>query len=380
MKPKSPPPMPMQDRTFHRRAVMKKACRPWLILALSALLVACQLQPPWSVGASGTAQPSTPLRVEWTDWDGDYTLLVAHQLGLFEKHGLTVEPVYYHSFPDTLPDLAGARLDIGLLGIVDALNLANRIDARVIAVYDTGGLTSLVAGPEINRPTELRGKRIGVGFGTSGEMVVRDILRRAGLTPLDVTLVDLDASQVPAALRQRRVQAGVTYEPYTTQALQDGARLLANSPLSALLPDVIVVRGDLARQRPEAVRAFLAAWFEAVQYRLDHPQESRQIIAQRTGHSEADLAAGLAGGDLTLYTLDDNRRLYAGSAAAAQSIYQIARTNLDFMIASGSLTTLLDIRRIFDSAYLPIAGTTAALGSAASAGDFAAPVRTPRAP
>ena len=46
--------------------------------------------------AGGSSAPAgKPLKVEWSLWQGDYTLLVANQMGFFKKHGVNVEPVRY---------------------------------------------------------------------------------------------------------------------------------------------------------------------------------------------------------------------------------------------------------------------------------------------
>jgi len=180
-------------------------------------------------------------------------------------------------------------------------------------------------------------------------MVIRDALRQAGLTPLDVTLVNVATEDIPRRL-QEDLQGGVTYEPYTSQAVANGNHNLTESWISSLLPDVIVARDNLVVERPDDVRAFLAAWFEAVEYRQANPLESNQIISRYTGVPATELLTG----DAELYTLEDNQQLFIDENTGDKlSIYQIARTNLDFMTSTGSLTNLLDVRQVFDSTFLP---------------------------
>ncbi len=323
-----------------------------LILSLSGLLAACSPAP-----APAASRP--PLRVEYTQWEGDYTLLIAQEKGLFEKHGVQVEPVYYPDFSLALPDMAAGKLDGGLFGLFDTFNVANLTEAKVVAVYDSGGVTSVVASPEIKTLQDLKDRRIGVAFGSSGEMVVRDLLYRAGLTQNDVTLVNLPVADIPARLPED-IQAGVTYEPYTSQAVQAGNKQLVSSETSSLLPDVIFFRAEVTQQRPQDVRAFLAAWFEAVDYRLAHPQECQQIIARITGVPEAELITG----DVRLMTLGDNRRLFSEDATGEQiSIYAVAQINMSFLVDTGAMTLLMDVKRIFDPSFLP--GDTGALSMTA---------------
>src|SRR5512135_1459147 len=83
-----------------------------------------------TAACSGAApKASTPtLKIAWTNWDGDYTLLVAKQLGYFEKYGIKVEPVRYDTGTKAITDLAGLELDGGLFTMSDLLlgsSLAN---------------------------------------------------------------------------------------------------------------------------------------------------------------------------------------------------------------------------------------------------------------
>ncbi len=92
---------------------MKRLPRPsllkWiLLLGLWAALAGCGLLP------ETDAASRPPLRVEFTEWWGDYTLIIAQQQGFFQKHGVPVEMVYYPVYSRALPDLAARRIDGGL--------------------------------------------------------------------------------------------------------------------------------------------------------------------------------------------------------------------------------------------------------------------------
>jgi NitT/TauT family transport system substrate-binding protein len=314
----------------------------WLLLAvtISSLLVAC--------GAGEPTAPKPPLRVEYTDWEGDYTLLIAKEKGLFDKYGVQVEPVYYQNFSEAVPDMAAGKLDGSLVGMFDALNIANLTDTKAVAVYDSGGTYSLVAAPDISKVEDLKGKSIGVTFGSSAEMILRNALKEAGMTTKDVVIQNLDVSEMVDYM-PKNIQAAVIYEPYTTQAVQKGFPVILSSQDSALLPDLIFFNSRIAEQRPEEIKAFLRAWFEAVDYRLAHPEESKQIISKITGTPENELISG----DAQLFTLEDNRTLFNTASSVKKSIYDIATISLDFLTNMGSLTTRLDLKKLFDPAFLP---------------------------
>lgn len=292
-----------------------------------------------------------PLRVEWTFWDGDFTLVIAHEKGFFEQYGLEVEPVYYETFSASIADMAAGRLDGGLFGLGDVLLTSSVIDVRGVAVYDSGGTSSVVARQEINAISDLIGKRIGVLLGSYNELFVREMLLRAGLTVNDVTLVNVDPEKITARLADD-LDAGYVYAPFDTQAVQAGFKILyssSESDVGAFFPDVITFRKSIVEERPEDVRAFLKAWFEALEYRMANSVECNQIVArildvpvERVTQSSRNI----------LYTLDDNTRLYDPNSSSGITIYDAAKLNLDFQVARGNITLMPEIDQIFDSSYL----------------------------
>jgi NitT/TauT family transport system substrate-binding protein len=305
-----------------------------------------------SVSCSGATPPPTaaPLKIEWSLWQGDYTLLVANQMGFFKAHGVNVEPVRYDSSTTGLPDLAGAKLDGGIFSMSDFLLAANSADIKAVMVSDNGGQYTVVASPDIKTLNALRGKRIGLNLHTSSEIFVTDMLKTRFMTVNDVTYVEMSPDQVSKNIPSQ-IDAGLVWEPYTTQALKQGKVVVYQSDaISNLLPNLIVFRTSVINQRPQDIRAFLQAWDEAVQYRISHPQESLAIIAKATGLSTSDLQAT---GNITLFTISDNLSLFSNMAGSdPSSIYYIAGTNRDFLITAGYLTNPPNLNTLLDPSYL----------------------------
>ena len=70
---------------------------------IGLLLISC------SGAAQGQSDTSSPITFAWTFRGGDYTLLIAQELGLFANHGIEVEPVLYNTTSRAIPDIAGAK-------------------------------------------------------------------------------------------------------------------------------------------------------------------------------------------------------------------------------------------------------------------------------
>ena len=290
-----------------------------------------------------------PLKVEFAFWWGDFTLLVAKEKGFFEKYGVLVEPVYYESFPQAPADLAAGKIDVGLFSIGDVLIASEHTDVKVVAAYDDGGLNTIVAIPEITSVADLQGRQIGVKIGSPYEIFVREMLHTAGLDTSDVVLVNLSAEEIPSALPDQ-VQAGFVWEPYTTELLGKGYHILFSSAqISSLYPDLITFRSAVVKERPADVRAFLKAWFEAVEYRMAYPDETREIVAKFLGMSPDEIQADA---QLRIMTHADNHMMFQRSPSdASRSIYATAQISADFLIGIGTLTRQPDLNTIFDPTF-----------------------------
>ena len=271
-------------------------------------------------------------------------------MGFFKAHGVNVEPVRYNSSTTGLPDLAGAKLDGGIFSMSDFLLAANPADIKAVMVSDNGGQFTIVASPDIKTLNALRGKRIGLNLHTSSEIFVTDMLKTRFMTVNDVTYVEMSPDRCSKNI-PGQIDAGLVWEPYTTQALKQGKVVVYQSDaISNLLPNLIVFRTSVINQRPQDIRAFLQAWDEAVQYRISHPQESLAIIAKATGLSTSDLQAT---GNITLFTISDNLSLFSNMAGSdPSSIYYIAGTNRDFLITAGYLTNPPNLNALLDPSYL----------------------------
>jgi NitT/TauT family transport system substrate-binding protein len=312
-----------------------------LLILLINILTAC-------AGLQAAPNATPPLRVEFTQSWGDYTLLVAQEQGYFEKYGVKVEPVYYEVSSDIYPDLAAGQIDGALIAVGDVINVNRNTLMKVVAVEDDGGDNAVVVGPEINSIADLRGKTIGMLIGSQYEMTVVEMLQSAGMTLSDVTIVSMNPEDVLAALASGQVQAADTREPYLSNALSSGYKTIYPQEQLHLFPDLIVFQKSIVDERPEDVRAFLKAWFQAVAYRMQHEGETRDIAARYLGVGPEEVQPD---NNLRIFTLDDNKSLF--DIKKANSIYSTSKITSDYLISSGVMAEKIDLLELLDPAYLP---------------------------
>jgi NitT/TauT family transport system substrate-binding protein len=148
------------------------------------------------------------------------------------------------------------------------------------------------------------------------------------------------------------VDAVFSWEPYTTEAVSAGNNVIFSSAqLSNLYPDLITFRSSVVKERPEDVRAFLAAWFEAVDFRMQNPEQASQIIAD---YFEIPVDQLVPDNELHIMTLADNQAIYKQEAIDnLTSIYDVAKINAEFLLRIGALSKMPDMEQLFDASSLP---------------------------
>jgi NitT/TauT family transport system substrate-binding protein len=179
-------------------------------------------------------------------------------------------------------------------------------------------------------------------------MTIMRMLQSANMSASDVTMVTMNPENTLTALQSGQVQAADTWEPYLSKALSNGYKTIYPQEQLHLFPDLIVFRKSIVDERPEETRAFLQAWFQAVEYRLQHEGETRDIAAKYLGIRPEEV---LPDDNLRLYTHDDNKTLF--DIQKANSIYSITKITSDYLISIGVVADEIDPLELLDPTYLP---------------------------
>lgn len=315
----------------------------FVFLLIAILLSACS-------GTGAKVASKEPLRVEFTQWWPDYTLVIAKEKGFFDKYGVNVEPVLYagtEGYPKVFTDLPAKKIDGGLLAIGDALVTSQSVPLKVVAVYDDGGTNTVLALPEIVSIADLKGKKIGVPMNTSYELFVLHMLASGGLKETDVTLVNMDPTEVAAHLSSKDISAGYVW---SADMAPGNHVIFQKSDAPGLFPDVIVFREEVVKSRPDDIRAFLSAWFEAVEWRKQNVEEARQIAAKYT---KQPLDQIVADNEIKIFTQQENVVVFQTEVSGgAFSLPQSAKLNADFQTQAGFMPKPVDLAAFLDGSFL----------------------------
>jgi NitT/TauT family transport system substrate-binding protein len=315
-----------------------------LFLLSFTLIAACQ-------APIATPPPASlsPLKISYNTWVGFFPLAIAQEKGFFAQQGAQVQLVYNET-SSNISAFNTNQLDGVFCALGDAVTIGsqNAEDAVVAMTDESNGADMLVVQPGIQSIADLKGKHIGVKLSQFGELFVEQGLASQGLLAKDVSFVDTEASNVPKALQKQTIQAGHTWEPFISEAKIKPEQILFTSKQTpGVISDVIMFRGKVLRDRPEQIRAFLRAWFQAVDYWQANPQAGNALIAKFFKIDPKVIS--LEG--IHLATLADNRAQFAPNSK--HSIAQSAKLYNDFFLRINSVSAPVNIDKLLNSSFLP---------------------------
>jgi NitT/TauT family transport system substrate-binding protein len=215
--------------------------------------------------------------------------------GFFQKQGISIKKVTLQSGNDIVLALANRSGEIGYVGYVPAfIARTQAIPITVVAASDVEGTSVadnwqniLVRGnSSIRTAADLRGKTIAVNaLKGVGEVMIKAALQKRGVNPDSINLLAMPFPTMRGALRNGQVDAIWTPEPFHSQALSDGARIvLAPGPVLGRFWPIgcYVARQDWATRNPDLARKFRLAINESLRYAQANPNEIRALLPAGT--------------------------------------------------------------------------------------------------
>jgi ABC-type nitrate/sulfonate/bicarbonate transport system substrate-binding protein len=219
--------------------------------------------------------------------------------GFFTKRGLDVKIFNFAGSAKLQQGLAANAIDIGLGSGVELAFVARGAPVMGVAAFmgPPADLTLFVRKEVgVNSPADLKGKKISVSTVTSlTQWLVRALSRHQGWGPDGIITVPLGArpSQI-SALRTGQTD-GMAIDFVGGTVLQEKGLGHIMLHFGDIVPDfithVMYARNGLIKDHPKELRAFLAGWFESIQFMLKNEKETVRIATKVMREPEPIVAA-----------------------------------------------------------------------------------------
>jgi NitT/TauT family transport system substrate-binding protein len=211
--------------------------------------------------------------------------------GVFERHKLKITTQNAQGGAAIVPAVVSGDFQFGYSNIVSLLvGRGKGVPLKMVSIgarasadeMDDGSGQLMTRDPAIKKVTDLKGKKIAVNtLKGINEVAVASNLKKNGMRPGDVRLVEVPIPNMPAALKDGQVDAAMVGEPFITIAEGEGARPLPVSyaGMGERLPFAAWFTSEqYASRNPDVVKRFTAALQESMKYAEAHPDEARAAL------------------------------------------------------------------------------------------------------
>jgi NitT/TauT family transport system substrate-binding protein len=208
----------------------------------------------------------------------------------------------------------------------------------------------LVARPGIESPADLNGTKIGVEIGTVGHLSLLKILELGGLTTDDVTVISIPAWEVQQSMLDGKIDAGVTWEPYLTSTaeMMGGKVLITSREYPETIITSMVFDAAVVAERPDDVQKVVAAYFDALEYIKQNPQDAYQRMGQAEGVSATEFESHVAG----IQYLDLAKNLDLFGAEGEGRAYDQTNTIAKFLFKQGVIKSLPNASQLLEPLFI----------------------------
>ena len=246
----------------------------------------------FSLISPAIAADKITLLLDWFVNPDHAPLIVAQEKGFFARQGLDVE-IIAPANPNDPPKLVAAgkadlavsyqpqhhlQVDQGLPLVRIATLVATPLNSLVVLA--DGGITSIA---------DLKGKTIGYSVGGFETTLLKVMLKQAGLSLDDVTLVNVNFSLSPSLL-SKKVDAVIgafrNFELNQMAIEKYPGRAFFVEEYGIPSYDELIIVANRNALKEKKLRRFVKALEQGVQFLINHPDESWQLFIQH--HKELD--------------------------------------------------------------------------------------------
>ena len=254
-------------------------------------------------------EPKTPIKIAINEWPGYAHAFIAQEKGIFEKNGVAVELVFDRDYTASQQRYIDGEVD-GVFEVLPDTMFRNTqgLPSKVVYLMDYSETGDVIVG-SVNSIEELKGKTIGVeGINTFSHIFALKTIESYGMTEGDVFFEIVLAQEVVKKIEDGTIQAGHTWEPTKSEAIEKGYNVLANAgDFPYLVTDVLVFDTNIIEERPDDIQKIVKSMFDAQEYQKSNHDESVRIMAEAENVNQESMTLGLEA--IFMTDLDENIRV-----------------------------------------------------------------------
>ena len=206
---------------------------------------------------------------------------MALEKGYYKREGLDLELISVRSAVTAVQALIGNQIQFILTVGPQMPAIWEGTDILLLAQQVGRPTSSLVVTPDIQKVTDLKGKKIGVNFGGSTFAGTKALLELNKMTDRDVQYINIPGSTPKvAAMKQGIIAAALLAPPADYVAVKAGFKRLVN--LADVFKDTtftgLAATGKTVKDNPAFVKRMVRAIVRGVYHTRDNPEDAIQVM------------------------------------------------------------------------------------------------------
>ena len=214
--------------------------------------------------------------------------LVAYEAKLFEKHGLSVDPIFAGASSMIVQSMLAGEADLaGMAGPAVITNVLKGGDVIQVAALVKSFSVPLYVQPAITQVAQLSGKRVGVTrFGSVSHFTAKAILDRSGVT--DAVVVQTGGyPESMTALSTNAIAGAMIPAPQSVVLREKGFRELVSIKQIRdmnirFIEQGIVARRGFAEKNGDLVKRFISAVYDGLKKIHDDKPFAVKVLGKFT--------------------------------------------------------------------------------------------------
>jgi NitT/TauT family transport system substrate-binding protein len=270
------------------------------------------------------------------------------ETGIFKKHGIDLDISAFSGDAKMVQALTANSIDIALGGSPSFAAIVKGAPMKAVAVFSGAPniimLTVLKDGP-LKTVDDIKGRTVSVsGAGSLTFWLTQQLSHRLGWGDDGIKITPLGASEAQIAALMTHQIDGTTTDSVTVEKFVESGngRILVKfgDYFKDFVSSCIYASNNLIESNPDALRAFIAGWFETIGFMRDHRQASIDITVKNIGVSPG-VADAIYDDTMPVMTLDGHFN--------PKALDLLATSFVDMHL----LPDKPDMSKLFTEAYLP---------------------------
>ena len=224
-------------------------------------------------------------------------VMIAEDQGFFSKHGVDVMAKYYASGKLALNGMFSGGVELATpAGTPIIFSSFERSDFSIVATIGSSDNDPKIVARkdrDIQKPGDLRGKRIATQKASAVHFFLHSFLIKNGLSEKDIKLSFKHPDELVPALAKGEIDAFSMREPYVSRAkilLRENI-ILFEEPGLHLKTYNLVAFNTFIKDRLQAVKSILQALIKSEEFAKKYPKHAQRIVSNKTGLKESEIAS-----------------------------------------------------------------------------------------